>query len=233
MRLDRLATLLSGLTVEAAGPTVPDATLTLSADGPDFRIANTATAPLFAARLRWGSAARRLWEAAPPLVTTPGTALHALAGLIVAEAATPRCGADALLMGYAKALVVHRLRHAIEGGAAQGGLLAGLADPRLARALTALHDAPARLWRAEDMAAEAGMSRSAFLRAFTATLGEPPATYLRRFRLDRARSDLATGARVAEVARRYGYRSPDAFTRAFRKADGLAPSRAAQSSRKI
>lgn len=229
MRLDRLATLLSRLTVEAAGSAVPDATLTLCAEGAAFRIAggDVPGAPLFAARLRWGAAAQGLWDGAPAIVTAPGTALHALAGLAAAEAAAPRCGAEALLRGYAEALVVHRLRLAIEHGAGQGGLLAGLADPRLARALTALHDAPARTWRAEDMAAEAGMSRSAFMRAFAATLGEPPASYLRRFRLDRARADLAAGARVAEVARRYGYRSSDAFTRAFRRAEGYAPARSA------
>ena len=228
MSLDRLATLLSGLTVEAAGPAVAAPDLTLAAEGPAFRLATTAPAPLFSARLRWGAAARRLWQAAPALVTTPGTPLHALATLAVAEATSPRCGAEALLKGYAEALVVHRLRQAIEAGAGQGGLLAGLADARLARALTALHDAPARAWRAEDMAAEAGMSRSAFLRAFAATLGEPPATYLRRFRMDRARADLVGGARVADVARRYGYRSPDAFARAYRRAEGQPPS--AQSS---
>jgi AraC-like DNA-binding protein len=51
-------------------------------------------------------------------------------------------------------------------------------------------------------------------------VGEPPAGYLRRLRLDRAAEELAAGAQVGRTARRLGYASPDAFTRALKARQG-------------
>ncbi|TMV77152.1 helix-turn-helix transcriptional regulator, partial [Thioclava sp. BHET1] len=121
------------------------------------------------------------------------------------------------------ALVVHLLRGLIADHQAEVGLLAGLADPRLAPALTAIHDSPETDWRVEDLAARAGMSRSAFMAHFRQVMRETPIGYLRRWRMDHARQALAGGLRVGSVARRYGYASPEAFSRAFRAAEGIAP----------
>jgi AraC-like DNA-binding protein len=54
-------------------------------------------------------------------------------------------------------------------------------------------------------------------------MNETPMGYLRRWRLTLARQDLLRGDRVEAVARRYAYESPEGFTRAFRKAYGVAP----------
>jgi len=58
---------------------------------------------------------------------------------------------------------------------------------------------------------------------FLALVGEPPAAYLRRWRLTLARQDAARGDRVDAIARRYGYVSPEGFTRAFKKHFGQSP----------
>lgn len=216
--MDRLSSLLPGLTVDAAGVAADRANLFVSrmADGGYLVGPYQRGQSLFSARLSWGPAGTRLWDGMAGMAVAPDHPLYALVMLAVAEAEAPRCGAEHLLKGYVQSLVVHLMRQAIETGAVTSGVLAGLADHRLARVLVDLHDSPEKPWRVEDMAERAGMSRSAFMARFAATLGEAPASYLRRFRMERAQAELDAGARVGAVARRYGYGSPDAFTRALK-----------------
>ena len=100
------------------------------------------------------------------------------------------------------------MRAQIEAGSTQPGLLAGLSNPRLSRAIVVMHDRPGQAWRNEDLAHIAGMSLSRFAETFLAEVGEPPAAYLRRWRLTLARQDIAKGQRVDVVARRYGSLRP-------------------------
>ncbi len=63
-----------------------------------------------------------------------------------------------------------------------------------------------------------------FHRIYRALVGETVADTLRRLRLDRAAGDLVRGADdVAAIARRAGYGSVEAFTRAFRQTYGVPP----------
>jgi transcriptional regulator GlxA family with amidase domain len=48
----------------------------------------------------------------------------------------------------------------------------------IARALARMHEAPERVWTLEELAQEAGLSRAAFARIFSASVGEPPHSYL-------------------------------------------------------
>ncbi len=64
-----------------------------------------------------------------------------------------------------------------------------------------------------------------YQRMFTYMAGLPLAEYIRRRRLSLAAVDLQSGgARVIDVAEKYGYRSPTAFNRAFQSFHGLTPS---------
>jgi len=63
-----------------------------------------------------------------------------------------------------------------------------------------------------------------FQRMFLAIIGFTPAEYVRRRRLTLAARDLASeNVRVIDIALKYGYDSPDAFTRAFRNVHGITP----------
>lgn len=63
-----------------------------------------------------------------------------------------------------------------------------------------------------------------FQRMFFAIIGVTPAEYARRRRLTLAARELTTnGDKVIDIALKYGYDSPDSFTRAFRNAHGLTP----------
>jgi transcriptional regulator GlxA family with amidase domain len=107
---------------------------------------------------------------------------------------------------------------------AASGYMAALADPRLAKALTAIHDAPHRPWTIAELAVRSGLSRAVFAEKFTAAVGQPPIAYLTNWRLINARrllreSDLGT----AEIARRCGYQSLPSFTRRFKAVFQIGP----------
>ncbi|QHZ46040.1 AraC family transcriptional regulator [Bacillus sp. NSP9.1] len=66
-----------------------------------------------------------------------------------------------------------------------------------------------------------------FKRMFSFLAGVSLSEYIRRRRLTLAAFELKDGgAKVIDVAVKYGYRSPDAFTRAFQKLHGITPTEA-------
>ena len=82
------------------------------------------------------------------------------------------------------------------------------------------HDA-----RGDDLAARVHLSRFHFDRVVRATAGETPARFRRRVLLERAAYRLVTSdAGILDVALEAGYASNEAFTRAFQRAFGAAPS---------
>lgn len=85
-----------------------------------------------------------------------------------------------------------------------------------------------RSLRVADMAAQVGQSERTFQRRFREAIGTPPARYLEDLRLQRARSLLAEGARVKQVAGAVGFRSEAAFRRAFEVRYGLTPAMASR-----
>ena len=75
-----------------------------------------------------------------------------------------------------------------------------------------------------ELADHACLSPFHFHRLFAAVIGEAPAEYVRRLRLERAAHELSTSDRaVADIAREARYGSQSAFTRAFGERFGCAP----------
>ena len=103
--------------------------------------------------------------------------------------------------------------------------LTALRDPVLARALAALHRAPAYNWTLAALASEAAASRSVLAERFNARTGLAPMQYLTRWRLQLAARKLADGnASIGVIAHDVGYASEAAFSRGFKKLTGLSPS---------
>ncbi len=104
------------------------------------------------------------------------------------------------------------------------GLISGLGDPCLARALEAMHAQPANNWTVATLGKIAGLSRTGFAMRFVARVGCGPATYLRRLRLHKACALLEDrDLGVAEVGAQVGYASEAAFKRAFKRELGVSP----------
>ena len=87
-----------------------------------------------------------------------------------------------------------------------------------------MHRSLDRPWTLAMAAEEAGYQEHHFANLFRRAVGEPPARYCRRLRLERAAYELSYGGRpLGEAAAGAGYGSPEAFIRAFRKQFGVSP----------
>lgn len=151
--------------------------------------------------------------------------LAQLVALLGEEAARAEIGRDLILARLVEILLIEALRAAPAPGAGPG-LVRGLADPRIAAALRALHADLQRPWTVVDLAGKAGMSRSAFFERFTRSLGLRPMEYALAWRMAVAK-DLLRGGRLTldEVAGRIGYGSASTFSTAFSRHVGLPPGR--------
>ena len=86
----------------------------------------------------------------------------------------------------------------------------------------------------KDVAEKAYVSEFHFQRIFTVLCGFTVSEYIRKRRLTLAAQELSGGdVRVIDVAMKYGYDSPDSFTRAFSKFHGIMPSAAKQKGAKL
>lgn len=151
---------------------------------------------------------------------TLDAALH----ILFAEAAENHCGRQAVLDRLIEIVIVQLLRDLMDEHRLEVGLLAGLAEPKLAKAINAMHAEPARAWTLEDLAAVAGMSRARFAARFRGTVGTTPVNYLTEWRIGVAQSLLRRGKPVQLVADAVGYGSASALSRAFTALTGVSPS---------
>jgi AraC-like DNA-binding protein len=124
-------------------------------------------------------------------------------------------------------VLVEVLRHHLASApAADHGWLAALHDPVLAPALALLHGDPARKWTVPELAADVAVSRSVLDERFRQVLGRSPIRYLTEWRMHLAEELLdTTELGVVPIARRVGYESEEAFSRAFKRAHGQSPGR--------
>jgi transcriptional regulator GlxA family with amidase domain len=97
-------------------------------------------------------------------------------------------------------------------------------DVRVARALSAMQQEPARPFRVAELAKLAGASRATFARLFIAETGRTPIRFLTERRLElAARLLVTTAAPLSHIAERTGYKTEFALSRAFKRHHGLAP----------
>jgi AraC family transcriptional activator of mtrCDE len=161
-----------------------------------------------------------------------GMQCRQLAQLMLHEARGTSFGSRAILDKMADTLFVMAVRHHIEHSPERRGLLAALFDPRLVRALEAIHTRPGKEWTVASLAEAAHMSRTAFANHFASVLGSGPIEYLTQWRMNEARRLLADPrTSVATVAADLGYHTEAAFRRAFKRVTGVGPGTARRQER--
>ncbi|ESR22848.1 AraC family transcriptional regulator [Lutibaculum baratangense] len=144
------------------------------------------------------------------------------------EMTEERVGSAGILARLADVVAASVVRGWVERGCGNAtGWVAALRDERLGRVLAALHREPGRDWTLAEMAATMGCSRSVFAERFAAATGTTPLRYLSALRMRLASEWIGRERMPIDlVARRLGYRSQAAFSRAYRRLTGHPPGQA-------
>src|SRR5574340_988703 len=102
----------------------------------------------------------------------------------VVESSTTRPGGGAVLERLAEMVFVDAARRYLDKLPADAtGWLAGLRDRYVGKALELMHTRPDHDWTVDELAREAGLSRSALHERFVQYLGDPPMHYLANWRI--------------------------------------------------
>ncbi|WP_034302713.1 AraC family transcriptional regulator [Herbaspirillum sp. RV1423] len=148
--------------------------------------------------------------------------LSALVQLVIDEARSQRPAREVVLERLLEVLLIEALRSS-NNAVTSPGLLRGLADIRLARAIRRIHESPEEPWTVALLAKESALSRSTFFERFSAALGVTPMDYLLSWRMALARNFLERKKAITEVAALVGYSSSSTFTVAFTRHTGMPP----------
>ncbi|WP_458687237.1 AraC family transcriptional regulator [Nocardia tengchongensis] len=165
----------------------------------------------------------------PPVIVLPLDAVATLEpalDVLFAEIDNVGCGRKALADRLFEVVLIQLFRWILDNAddlALPAGLLTGLSDENLGRALVAIHESPGQPWTLATMAREARMSRSSFAARFKEMVGQPPGEYLTGWRILVAQDRLRVGASVTHTAAELGYATAPAFSRAFTQTVGCSP----------
>ena len=141
------------------------------------------------------------------------------------ESTRKRAGGESVLAKLSELMFIEVVRRHLEGlPPEKAGWLAGLRDPLVGKALSLMHGRPAHPWTLEELARDAGASRSVLAERFAQLIGQPPMQYLANWRMQIAAGLLGRGVNIAGIAAETGYGSEAAFSRAFKKVVGVSPS---------
>jgi AraC-like DNA-binding protein len=163
-----------------------------------------------------------------PADPVAGRDIAAIVELLAMEVGVRRPGSRAAAARLIDTLLIAAIRHWLQRQAdgEPPSWLRALRDPTLARVIAVLHEQPAEPWTVESLAREAHLSRATLARRFAELVGEPPLTYLTRWRMHLAAQRLKHSTDTVEaIARDVGYTSEYAFNRAFSRHRGQPPGR--------
>lgn len=151
--------------------------------------------------------------------------IHPLLAAMERESMTRQVGFAGILARLADVVAALIVRGWVEAGCGKAtGWVQVLRDPRLSRAIYAMHQQPGINWSVADLAKEAGTSRSVFAERFLSATGSTPAKYLSELRMRLAIQYISHENQAIEtVALRLGYGSLAAFSRAFKRIVGHPP----------
>ncbi|UYA59174.1 Transcriptional regulator, AraC family [Pectobacterium sp. F1-1] len=151
--------------------------------------------------------------------------IHPILAAMERESMMRQVGFAGILARLADVVAALIVRRWVEAGCGKAtGWVQVLRDPRLSRAIYAMHQNPGINWNVAELAKEAGTSRSVFAERFLSATGTTPVKYLSELRMRLAVQYIRHEHQPIEtVALRLGYGSLAAFSRAFKRIVGHAP----------
>jgi len=133
-------------------------------------------------------------------------------------------GCELILNHLAPIILVQILRTYLRSMTSEQNWLTSLSDPKLSKAIEAIHADYGRPWSLEALAGLTGMSRAGFASSFKKKVGVTPGEYLINWRMQIARDLLKDSDRsIYTIAGEVGYDSESAFSTAFTKIVGARP----------
>jgi AraC-like DNA-binding protein len=172
-----------------------------------------------------------LLQALPPVghvraSATAATNLRGSLDRLFDEVTGDRIGSEFAIRQHGQLLLLEVLRAYIDQAELPPGWLRLLTDERLRPALNLMHTEPGKPWNLPELAQAAAMSRTSFAERFRTVAGQPPLTYLSRWRMLLAQRALRDrDVRIASLASDLGYASESAFSTAFKREVGESPLR--------
>ena len=146
--------------------------------------------------------------------------------LLLEEVASPNLGARALTSALMKSCLVLMLRLMLSDSGSGRSMFGPLTDQRMSKALGSILDRPGAAHTIKTLADTAGMSRSSFCRAFADAFQTSPMEFVAATRLFHAAQMLkSTPLPVKVIAGNVGFTSRSHFSRSFRRAYGVDPTR--------
>ena len=143
--------------------------------------------------------------------------------LLYQEAFDDRCGKQQAIDHLMDYLIVRIYRFAIQENLITSSAIAGLSDPKITKAVEAIHRNPGHSWCLDTLAYEAGMSRARFAEYFKERVGIAPINYLTELRINVAMRRLQQGKSIKSLYGELGYSSASSFTRVFLQKIGMSP----------
>jgi AraC family transcriptional activator of mtrCDE len=220
--------------VQAGGPAVPIRSLPRLSDSIILKtnVDGDGDTGLICGRFQFEQASHNTVLAALPTVIVISAAdgadagrISGMFGVMGIELEDDRIGAAAVATSLALAVMVIVLRTHLEAAAPRHGVLALLERRQTAKALLGMLNEPARAWTLDDLAACANTSRATLVRQFQVAVNMAPVAYLAELRLTIARGRIrASRTPLAVIAEDVGYQSETAFSRAYQRQFGVAPS---------
>ncbi|HEY4046172.1 MAG TPA: AraC family transcriptional regulator [Acidobacteriaceae bacterium] len=144
--------------------------------------------------------------------------------LLFSEAFSESPGRQAAIDRLFEYAFVLLIRSAMNAHLVDSGVLMGLSDLRLGKAIEGVHKHPETSWSLEQLAQRAGMSRARFAAYFRQVVGMTPFDYLTHWRLGVAQTMLRKGNSLKLIASAVGYANATALTRVFTQRVGISPS---------
>ncbi|MCJ8278139.1 MAG: AraC family transcriptional regulator [Bdellovibrionales bacterium] len=152
-----------------------------------------------------------------------GDMMGEIVRLVFREASGNFIGGETVITRLADVLLIQAIRSwVMNSNELHSKWIKALADEKIGKALSCIHQHPERNWTIENLGFEVGLSRTAFANRFKEIVGDSVLNYITKWRMNLAVMKIKEGKKVdIDFVESLGYKSESAFRRTFKRAMGI------------